>query len=164
MISSLCNFALRLTSHERGTSIIEMGAIVPLLCFLIVGVVDLSMAYSHRLGLEAAAERTLDNGVSKGQDVTNKNFNYLKAEAASAAGVSQNNVTVDFWLECNGVRKTNYTDVCAANEQISRYLSISITDSFQPVISLAPFAAIYGGTSTLTNNVSMAGDAVARIQ
>jgi Flp pilus assembly protein TadG len=164
MISNLYDFALRLTSQERGTSIIEMGAIVPLICFLIVGVIDLSMGYSHRLGLEAAAERTLANGISKGQDVTSKNFDYLKAEAATAAGVSQNNVILDFWLECNGARKTNYTDVCAANEQFARYLSIKITDTFHPIIGRAPFAAFYGGSSTLNGNVSMAGDAVARIQ
>lgn len=153
--------ARRILSDEKGTSVIELGAIVPLLAFLIIGVVDLSMAYSRRLGLEAAAERTLDNGISKG--LVNSSFSYLQAEAATAAGVAQNNVTIDFWLECDGTRMTNYSDVCTSGQQIARYLSIQIVGTFSPVIDYGPFAAFYGGQG-LGNSVSMTGDAVARTQ
>jgi Flp pilus assembly pilin Flp len=154
--------AQRIFPDEKGASVIELGAIVPLLSLLIVGVVDLSMGFSHRLGLEAAAERTLENGISKG--LVNSSFSYLQAEAATAAGVSQNNVTIDAWLECDGTRQTNYSDVCASGQQIARYLSVRIADTFHPIIAYTPFAAFYGGSTALGNNVSMTGDAVARVQ
>lgn len=153
--------ARRILREEGGASIIEMGLIVPLLVFLMAGVVDLSMGYSRRLELEAAAERALDNGISKG--LVNSSFDYLKAEAATAAGVSQNNVTIDAWLECDGTRQTNYSDVCTAGQQIARYLSISVTGSFQPLIGYGRFASFYGGTGMI-NSVSITGDALARVQ
>jgi len=162
MAAKFWNRARQMLSDERGASVIELGAIVPLLAFLIVGVVDLSMGYSHRLGLEAAAERTLDNGISKG--LVSSSFSYLQAEAATAAGVSQNNVTIDAWLECDGTRQTNYSDVCTSGQQIARYLSVRIADTFHPIIAYAPFAAFYGGSTALGNSVSMTGDAVARVQ
>ncbi len=45
---------------ERGTSIIEMALAAPLLATFLIGMVDLSRAYSAKLQVEQAAQRTIE--------------------------------------------------------------------------------------------------------
>jgi hypothetical protein len=50
-------------------------------------------------------------------------------------------VTVDYWLECNGVRESNYNDSCdtapvsegGAGETQTRWLSVNVRGTFTPL-------------------------------
>jgi Flp pilus assembly protein TadG len=48
-----------LASNQRGSVIIELAFIAPILATMIVGVVDLSAAYGRKLVLEQAAQRAV---------------------------------------------------------------------------------------------------------
>ena len=122
----------RLLADTTASATIELAFIAPIIATMVIGVIDLSMAYSHKLNLEQAAQRALEK-VKLTTTVQTVDAT-LKAEAALAAGVSEDAVTVSYVLECDGVPETDYDIDCDAGEVETRYLEIEITDAYEPVI------------------------------
>src|SRR6478672_13485405 len=91
-----------LARDERGASIIEMAMVMPVFAGLLIGMVDISRAYSAKLQLEQAAYRAIEK-VQQYQ-ATDSTYTTLKSEAGAAAhdagfsSVTTNDVTVDYWL------------------------------------------------------------------
>jgi Flp pilus assembly protein TadG len=50
----------RLSQDERGASIVELALVTPILASLLIGMVDLSRAYSYKLNLEQGAQRAIE--------------------------------------------------------------------------------------------------------
>jgi Flp pilus assembly protein TadG len=128
-----------LAADERGTSIIEMGFVVPVLATFLIGAVDIGRAYSQKLILEQAAYRAVEK-VQQYQS-TESTYTTLKVEvvaAAVAAGftdVTISNVTVDYWLECNGVRQSSYDTTCSSGQTYARWITVDATHSFSPMFA-----------------------------
>lgn len=143
-----------LLADDRGTSLIEMALATPLLAAVLMGMVDLSRAYSERLQLEQATQRAIEK-VFNNQTVSTS-YNTLKAEGVSAAHdagfstVTASDVTIDYWLECNGTRQTNYETSCTGGQIQSRYLNVAIRKKFTPYFGTQYFpGANSDGTFTL---------------
>jgi Flp pilus assembly protein TadG len=127
----------RLTSLLRehvGSVTIELALLAPILAAMLIGLIDLSTAYSGKLRLEQVAqqsvEKVMQNSFTTTQAAT------LKAEAEAAAG-SGSTATVTYWLECNAVKQTGasaYTGGCPEGQQHARYVQISITKSHTAII------------------------------
>ncbi len=49
---------------ERGTSVIELALVAPILASLVIGMSDLSRAYSAKLQLEQAAQRSIEKAMN----------------------------------------------------------------------------------------------------
>jgi Flp pilus assembly protein TadG len=146
----------RIRDCERGASLLEFALAAPFLAMLLLGMVDVSRAYSDRLMLEQAAQRAIEK--VEQQHSVSSDYNSLQAEVASAAGVPNGNVTVDFWLECNGTRQSSFTGACTNGEAYRRYVTVSVQKSFTP----------FFGTPWFTNNGSggytLTADAGIRVQ
>ena len=88
-----------LARDERGASIIEMAMAMPVLASLLIGMVDISRAYSAKLQLEQAAYRAVEK-VQQYQ-TTESTYDTLKTEAGSAAraagftNVADSDVVID---------------------------------------------------------------------
>lgn len=121
-----------LLANDRGSATIELAIIAPVLATMVIGMIDLSMAYSHKLELEQAAQRALEK-VKLTTTVQTVDAT-LRTEAATAAGVGEDQVTVRYVLECNGVPVDDYAADCVAGETETRYLEIEIQDTYDPVI------------------------------
>lgn len=128
-----------LARDERGASLIEMGLALPILSALLIGMVDMSRAYSAKLQLEQAAYRAIEK--VQQYNTTASTYNTLKSEAASAAtaagfaNVTDSNVTIDFWLECNGARAANYDSVCPDGQAYARWVTVDINAAFNPMFA-----------------------------
>ena len=146
----------KLASDERGASFVEMAMILPVVASLIVGIVDVSRAFSAKLDLQQAAERTIEK-VQQYQ--TDGRIESLRTEAASAAGVSPSNVTVDSWLECNGVRQLDDQANCADGEVPGRWIKVKITGTYRPM-----FASSRWPGSNSDGTYTIHGDAGLRTQ
>lgn len=119
-----------LAKDEQGASIIELAIVAPILASLLIGMVDLSRAYSYKLKLEQASQRAIEK--IQQYQATTSTYSTLKDEAAAAAGVPASNVTIDYWLECNGVRAA-YNSVCADDETYARWVQVDITGTYTPM-------------------------------
>ena len=143
-----------LCTDDRGTALIEMALAAPLLAAVLMGMVDLSRAYSERLQLEQATQRAIEKVFNNQTQSTS--FNTLKSEAVSAAqaagftNVTSSDVTIDYWLECDGVRQSNYDTPCAAGAIYARYINVAIQKKFVPYFGTQYFpGANSDGTFTL---------------
>jgi len=138
----------RLARDERGASIVELALVVPVMASLLIGMVDLSRAYSHKLKLEQAAQRAIEK-IQQYQTSTST-YGTLQAEAAAAAGVPTANVTIDYWLECNGTRATTYESVCTSGQVYARWVQVDVTGTFTPIFATKKYpGANTNGTFTL---------------
>jgi Flp pilus assembly protein TadG len=128
-----------LARDESGASIIEMGLMLPILGSLLIGMVDISRAYSAKLQLEQSAHRAIEK--VQQYNTTDSTYNTLQAEAVTAAqaagftNVTNNDVTIDYWLECNGTRQADYTTSCTSGQAYARWVTIDITATFTPMFS-----------------------------
>ena len=128
-----------LARDEGGASIIEMGLMLPVLASLLMAFVDISRAYSAKLQLEQAAYRAIEN--VQQYNTTSSTYDTLKTEAAAAAnssgfsGVASTDVTVDFWLECNGTRSANYSTNCSSGQTYARWVTVDVQAKFWPMFA-----------------------------
>jgi len=143
----------QLARDERGTSIIELALVVPVLSALLIGMVDLSRAYAAKLDLEQAAHRAVERVMQDTASTTM--FESLVDEAVDAADVAEEAVTVDFWLECNGVRAADYDTTCTAGQTYARYLTVEIEKEFEPLFSTKFLGSNADGTYTLRGEAGM---------
>ena len=137
-----------LKANQRGAAIIETGFIAPILAAMVVGMVQLGQGFSTKLQLEQASQRAIEKVMNGQADKTTAAA--LKTEAATVAGVPEANVTVDFWLECDGTRQSSYDAVCSTGQAYRRYLSVAITKSFTPILSARFAGANADGSYTLS--------------
>jgi Flp pilus assembly pilin Flp len=122
-------------NDRRGTATIELALLAPLLATFIIGVVDLTNAFSRKLAMEQAAQRGIEKIMQTTTDTTVDET--IVGEAADGAGVDESQVVLDYWLECDGTRKANYdTDTCTGAENEARYITLTITDSYDPMFAV----------------------------
>ena len=144
----------RLAKDERGASIIELALVTPVIASLLIGMVDLSRAYSYKLRLEQAAQRAIEK-VQQYQTTTST-YGTLQSEAAAAAGVPTSNVTIDYWLECNGTRASNDDSVCSSGQTYARWVSVTVTGTFTPMFRSKYYPrANSDGTFTIQGKTGM---------
>lgn len=128
-----------LARDESGASVIEMAMALPVLASLLIGMVDISRAYSAKLQLEQSAYRAIEK--VQQYNTTASTYDTLKAEAVSGAqdagfsNVTTSDVTIDFWLECNGARAADYNSGCAGGQTYARWVTVDIAGNFSPMFA-----------------------------
>lgn len=143
-----------LRRDEGGASVIELALVAPVLATLLIGMVDCARAYSSKLQLEQAAQRAIEKVQS--YQASESTYNTLKSEAAQAARdagwttASDSDVTVRYWLECNGATQANYDTTCPSGQMYARWITVDITEKFTPMFGTKYFPrANADGTYTL---------------
>jgi Flp pilus assembly protein TadG len=147
----------RLSRDRAGTSAVEMAIVTPVLFAALVGIFDLSRAFSARIDLVQAASRSAELATALGQVRTD--YSFLQSEAVAAAAASgQTGATaaIDAWLECNGVRQPSINGVCPQGQAFARYVSVRVNGRYVPVFPAAGLISPGG--------VPITGNATVRIQ
>ena len=143
-----------LARDERGASIIELALVAPVLASMLIGMVDLSRAYSYKLKLEQAAQRAIEK--VQAYQTTTSTYSTLQTEAAAAAGVPTSNVTIDYWLECNGTRASTYDSTCSSGQTYGRWVSVTVQGTFTPMFRSKYYPrANSDGTFTIQGKTGM---------
>jgi Flp pilus assembly protein TadG len=126
----------RLARDERAAAIVELALIMPFFAAMVVGVADITRAYSAKLKLEQAAYRSIEK-VQQYRDTTST-YSTISSEAtaaATAAGFTSPVVTIDYWLECNGTRQANYNTACTGGQTENRWIQVDIAANFTPLFA-----------------------------
>lgn len=123
----------RLWRDRRGTSLIEMSLILPLLILLACGAIDLGLAFIGQIRIQQAAARTMEMTLAYKSPTVALSTTVIHDEGARAYGIptadTAGQVTADMWLECSGVRQGSYTGSCTTGTP-ARYASVTITDTY----------------------------------
>lgn len=143
----------QLLRDEEGAALIELGLVAVLLSAMAAGIIDLSSAYSRKLGLEQAAQRAIEKIMQTTGEETVEST--LKKEAVcqvngtnadktcKTAPITTANVTVTWRLICRtnaGVEESNTTKTdpvqfdaltCSSTAPVpNRFIEVSISDTF----------------------------------
>jgi Flp pilus assembly protein TadG len=143
---------------ETGTSTLELALVLPIGLMLVLGAIDSSLAFAEKLRAEAAAARAIEQITAFSR--VNTDYTASRAEAAAAAGVPVDDVTVTYWLECGNVVQGSFTATCASSSaQIARFVKVTVRGKFEPVMN-------YGNFLQADSNgvVRVLGDASVRVQ
>lgn len=142
---------------RRGSSVIELALVAPILAALLVGVVDISRAVSTKVQLEQAAQRAIE--LAQRSDYATSMNATLKSEAATAAGVTATttNPTVTAWLECSSsATHLNYdTGTCNSGVSYRRYVNITVQKSFTPLFGTRFFPGATNGAVTVKGSATV---------
>ena len=151
MIARIRRLGCAIRRDERGTSLVEFTLLAPFLGLITVGIADYSRGFAEIFALESAAYRTLERAAVGG---TQTSYDYLRQEAANAAGVPLSDVTLDNWLECGGTRMASYDEPCQSGQQIARYIKLRIEKTFVPSFKW----------TNVSGPLRLKGDAAVRVQ
>lgn len=141
----------RLRADQRGAAIVELAIIAPVFALMTIGIVDMSNAYSRKLSLEQGAQRAIEKIMQTTQDDTVEGT--LQTEAVcqvngtnsdgtcKTSPITAANVTVTDRLECINADGTievmaDPTDDCANSQTETRYISVTVTDSYTPMFPI----------------------------
>src|SRR3954468_18485844 len=102
---------LRLLANDRGAAVIEMALVAPVLALGVIGIVDVSNAYSRKLGLEQGAQRAIEKimNTTENASVEATLANEVKCQvngSTTSGGVTTCNtsatqgITVTWRLDC----------------------------------------------------------------
>lgn len=143
---------------ERGTSLVEMGIALPILCFMVLGTVDVSIAFADKLALEQSAYRALEriqaSGYVHSTATPNPQLAALEDDGEAAAGAGST-ATASAYLECrNGtqIETKLFNEYCQSGWTGARYVALTIAKTHTPS---------FGG---ITGTYPLTGRASVRVQ
>jgi Flp pilus assembly protein TadG len=149
----------RIARDERGTSMIELALIAPLLVFMVMGLTDLARGLAERLSLEQAASRALEKA-SVGS--VQSDYSLLAAEAAAGAGTGAT-ASVDQWAECDGTRQPSFDTVCSDGQMSARYVKVTVSRDFTPSFRYVRSSWKFLNTNA-NGSITLTGSAAVRVQ
>ncbi len=147
-----------LRADARGAAIIELALVAPILGLMVVGIVDMSNAFSKKLTLEQGAQRAIERIMQTTADDTVEGT--LKTEAVcqvngtnsdgtcKTSPITTANVTVTYRLECTtsggaistqtSTDSTTFDAFTCANttDTQSRYIEIAVADTYTPMFPI----------------------------
>ncbi|HEV2595094.1 MAG TPA: TadE/TadG family type IV pilus assembly protein [Sphingomicrobium sp.] len=157
--------ALTLRRDERGAAVIEMAMVAPVLALIVIGVVDMSNAFSRKLALEQGAQRAIEKIMQTTEQDTVETT--LATEAVcqvngtnsdgtcKTSPISASNVTVTWRLDCtaSGGAITSYSATTSATfdtyscptgtARQAEYIQVALTDTYTPLFPIH-FASFNG--------------------
>ncbi len=155
--------------NERGAAVIELALVAPVLAVGVIGIVDLSNAFSRKLALEQGAQRAVEKIMQTTSYSTVENtltteavcqVNGMNANGScKTSPITSSNVTVTWRLQCTSsggtVTSRTTTDsatfdtyVCpAGTASQAKYVQIALTDKYTPLFPVH-FASFNTGDGT----------------
>ena len=153
--------AKKLGRDRAGFGAMELGLALPFLLLLCLGMIDASYLISTKIDYEQAAQRTTDFALAKRP--TSSSTTYLVNEAVSASGLGSDNVTVELFLECDGVKQSNFNTVCPADEASGRFVSVEISKEVATRFDWSALSRLIG-YKAFNGTVTVTGDSLVRFQ
>lgn len=151
--------AIRMLADDRGAAIIEMALVAPVLALGVIGIVDISNAYSKKLGLEQGAQRAVEKIMNTTEtstveatlasEVQCQVNGSTTANAVTTCNTSPTQtITVTWRLDCTdsgGAVTTQTTTTSATYDAFTcptgtvsqaRYVQVNVTDKYTPLFPI----------------------------
>jgi hypothetical protein len=126
--------------NDRGVAVVELALTMPILMALVMGVADMSMAFSRKLALEQAAQRAIEMIQQTTEETSVEEV--IQAEIADQADVAAADVTVENILFCDGELAGDFNAECVDEDTEERYIRITVVGEYDPF-----FPAMLGTTN-----------------
>jgi len=163
----------RLLTNARGAAVIEMALVAPVLALGVIGIVDISNAYSKKLALEQGAQRAIEKIMNTTEtatvEATLANEAVCQVNGTTTTGgvttcnsspITTSNVTVSWTLDCtvggtmtaqtttSSATYDGYVNACTnLGGTKAGYVQVTVTDKYSPLFPIH-FAAFNTSDST----------------
>src|SRR5437763_8003963 len=157
----------RLIANTRGAAVIEMALVAPVLALGVIGIVDVSNAYSKKLALEQGAQRAIEKIMNTTETSTVEatlaneavcQVNGMTGSTCNTSPITTGNVTVTWRYDCTvGGTVTSQTTTSSATYDTyvagacagtkSGYVQVTVTDTYTPLFPVH-FASFNTSDST----------------
>jgi Flp pilus assembly protein TadG len=143
MMQRLVHRLRRLREDNSGVAVLELALAAPILALMMIGVADLSNAYSRKLQLEQAAQRSIEKIMQTTAETTPDATLQAEAVAQAGMGLTTSDVTVTYSLYCDMVKAASADGNCDPGKKESRYIEVTVVDDYTPMFPLhfAPITA-----------------------
>lgn len=138
---------------ESGAAVIELALIAPILALMTMGIIDVSQAFGRKLTLEQAAQRAIEKVMQTTGDTTPEET--IKTEAAAQGDVEEDDVSVEYRLECDGVVQETFDTECDEGEVEARWLMVTVAGSYDPMFPTHYFGNDSDGIYHMTATAGM---------
>lgn len=126
----------RLLADQGGVAVLELALAAPILALMVVGVADLSNAYSRKLALEQAAQRAIEKIMQTTASTTPDATLQAEAVAQAGMGLTASDVTVVYSMYCDMVKAASADGNCDPGKQEARYIEVTVTDEYTPMFPM----------------------------
>ena len=154
-------FLSRLLRDCSGFGAMELGLSSPFLFLLSLGMIDASLMVGTKIDHELAAQRTTDFALAKRPG--SGDAAYLVDEAASISGVEKDDVSVEIYRTCDGIKADKFEGVCTAGQTTARYVSVAISKAIPTKFDWSALAGTLG-IRVFEGAIVVTGDSVVRFQ
>jgi Flp pilus assembly protein TadG len=123
---------LRLVSDRSGNIMLEFALALPVLMLLIVGLLDLGTYSLQKSAMLQGARAGAQYGILDYSDAAKVN-----TTAQNASGLAGVTASTTWFCECVSGTMVACTTTCSGGATIRRYVTVSMTKSFDSVLSAA---------------------------
>ena len=160
-------------TQERGAAVVEMALVAPVLALGVIGIVDVSNAYSKKLALEQGAQRAIEKIMNTTENATvestlateaicqvNGTTTTNNVTTCNTTPITASNITVTWTLDCtiggtmtaqtttDSATYDGYVQTCTtAGGTKAGYVQVTVTDKYTPLFPIH-FAAFNTSDST----------------
>ena len=145
-------FLYRLLRDEAGSSVVELGLVMPVFLMTALGGADFVMGFGKKLEVQQFAQSGADFVLASGESIPSDSE--VAAEVAAASGLPTSAVTVSKFTECNAVKATTYGQCSGTSAVQANYMAITVTDTYTPVLNI-PGIAAFAQTTALKGKVTV---------
>ena len=131
-LTNLLDMFRRCLGDRRGAAMIEFGLALPVLCILLVGLLDLGKFSLQKSSLLQGAREGAHYGMVAYTESTN-----INTTAQNATGLTGVTATNSVFCECVSGTTVSCSTTCAGGATIKRYLTVTTTKSFNSVLGSA---------------------------
>jgi Flp pilus assembly protein TadG len=104
---------IRLLANDRGAAVIEMALVAPVLALGVIGIVDVSNAYSRKLALEQGAQRAVEKIMNTTENAS------VESTLANEVQCQVNGSTTTTGVDANGQPTSVITCNTSATQNIT---------------------------------------------
>lgn len=147
--------------NEKGSALVEMALIMPMILLLLMGIVDLGRAFYYSNAVARAAEAGALYGSQNPTDTTgmvDASDNAMSAAFGTAHDLTGNNATASYGCECadgTGQSLACSTTPSCANINTVYYVTVKANAAFKPLL---PWPGV-PSSFNLSSKVTMRGGA-----
>lgn len=142
------------TLRDRaGNATIEIALVMPLVLMFALGGIDFAMGYRHKIEMQQTAQLGAEYVMGTMENVPTAIE--VRQAISEASGMPVGSITVDTWIECDGVKPTIAAPICVnPTADQTDFMTITVRDTYTPMLNIDGIAD-FATTQTHVGSVTL---------
>ncbi|MXO50482.1 hypothetical protein GRI42_04085 [Erythrobacter gaetbuli] len=147
---ALLSKALR---DRGGNATIEIALVMPLVLMFALGGIDFAMGYRHKIEMQQTAQLGAEYVMGTMEDLPTAIE--VRQAISDASGMPVGSITIDTWIECDGVKPTIAAPICVNPTAVQTdFMTITVRDTYTPMLNIDGIAD-FATTQTHVGSVTL---------